>query len=457
MSAHGGFTLEELSNRSGASPQELREWRSLGLIGVATEETFGPEDIERARIIELCVQRGFGAEVISRAEAREKILRRYLDQVFPGGVSETYSLAETAEMTGLQAELVGRLWDTIASEDQSQRLHAEDVEMLRGWKVALDAGLPEEALFQIVRVYVESLGRVAEAEARLFHFYVHERLKDSGLSDLEVVAATRIASGRTRELIEPAVLYFHRRGRATALREDMLLHLAEYAGPVDRPHTPAQLRLAIAFLDLASFTPLTESMGDVTAAQVVERFSKLVREVVNRHHGRVVERIGDAFMLVFTEPRSAVACALEIDQRTTAEPQFTAVRGGIHFGPVLYREGGYVGSNVNIASRVAAEARRHQVLVTSAVRMETSGLPDVEFVPLGKHALKGVAEAPELFEVRARDRGRNSVAKVIDPVCGMELAPAEVAARLSVEGSERAFCSDTCLRKFVEAPERYRL
>jgi adenylate cyclase len=454
MSTHRDLTLEELSERTGASPQVLREWRSLGLLGATAEDRYGPEDAERARIIELCIRRGFGAEVISRAEARERILRRYLDQVFPSGVGVTYSLEDTARMTGLDTELVKRLWEAIRSEDPDERIHPEDVEMLRGWKVALDAGFPEEALFQVVRVYVDALGRVAEAEAHLFHFYVHERLKDAGLSGPQVVAATEVASGRMRELIEPAVLYFHRRGMARALREDMLLHLAEYAGPVDRPDTPAQLRLAIAFLDLASFTPLTESMGDVAAAEVVERFSELVREVVNRYHGRVVERIGDAFMLVFSEPRSAVACALEVDSRTTVEPQFTAVRGGVHFGPVLYREGGYVGSNVNIASRVAGEARRHQVLVTAAVRTEASGLPDVEFVPLGRRALKGLAESPELFEARAR--GRKSTAKVIDPVCGMELAPAEVAARLSVEGSERAFCSETCLRMFVEAPQKYR-
>src|SRR2546427_581624 len=93
---------------------------------------------------------------------------------------------------------------------------------------------PEEALFQVVRVYVDARGRVAEAEAHLFHFYVHERLKDAGLSGPEVVAATEVASGRMRALIEPAVLYFHRRGMARALREDMLLHLADYAGTVDR-------------------------------------------------------------------------------------------------------------------------------------------------------------------------------------------------------------------------------
>jgi YHS domain-containing protein len=37
----------------------------------------------------------------------------------------------------------------------------------------------------------------------------------------------------------------------------------------------------------------------------------------------------------------------------------------------------------------------------------------------------------------------------------MELRPAEVAARLSLEGQERAFCSDECLRQFVASPERY--
>src|SRR5437899_13020192 len=106
------------------------------------------------------------------------------------------------------------------------------------------------------------------------------------------------------------------------------------------------MQLAFVFLDLASFTSLTESMGDVAAAEVVARFSELVREVVNRHQGRVVERIGDAFMLTFSEPQTAVTCLLEIAARTAEEHQFPALRGGIHSGPVLYREGGYVGGNI---------------------------------------------------------------------------------------------------------------
>jgi len=108
---------------------------------------------------------------------------------------------------------------------------------------------------------------------------------------------------------------------------------------------------------------------------------------------------------------------------------------------------------VNIASRLAAEAERHQILVTSEVRREARDLPDVEFVRLAKRKLKGLSGSFELFAARAV--GEPEAGRVVDPVCGTEMGPAEVAARLSLEGAERAFCSEDCLRKFVVAPEKY--
>ncbi|HZR83377.1 MAG TPA: adenylate/guanylate cyclase domain-containing protein [Candidatus Binatia bacterium] len=205
--------------------------------------------------------------------------------------------------------------------------------------------------------------------------------------------------------------------------------------------------MAIAFLDLASFTSMTESMGDAAAAEVVSRFSELVRDVVVSHHGRLVEQIGDAFMLVFPEAGAAVSCLLGIGERAAQEDRFPALRGGIHIGPVLYREGGYVGTNVNIASRIASEARRHQLLVSAEVRRDVS-LPGIDFVPLGKRALKGLSDELELFEARLRSDARGT--RMTDPVCGMELTEIGVAARLSLEGRDVAFCSETCLRRYLE-------
>jgi class 3 adenylate cyclase len=66
------------------------------------------------------------------------------------------------------------------------------------------------------------------------------------------------------------------------------------------------------------------------------------------------------------------------------EPQFPAVRGAVHWGDVVYQEGGYVGSALNIASRVATDAAPHQIVVTAEVRQEVGGLSDVWFVPIGR-------------------------------------------------------------------------
>ena len=63
-------------------------------------------------------------------------------------------------------------------------------------------------------------------------------------------------------------------------------------------------------------------------------------------------------------------------------------------------------------------------------------------------------DALEVFEV-VRRTAVPATPRLICPVCGMELDAAEVAARLSLEGRERVFCSQRCLQRFVATPERY--
>ena len=112
--------------------------------------------------------------------------------------------------------------------------------------------------------------------------------------------------------------------------------------------------LRIALCDLAGFSSLTDAMGDQAAATVLERFAHIVRQSVGGWDGRIVKQI-DSFMVVFLEARLAGACALEIERLVAREPQFAAVRSGVHYGPVLYREGDYVGTSVNVAARFVAE------------------------------------------------------------------------------------------------------
>ena len=445
------LSVEELSAATGEPAERLQELRSLGLIRPDAGERFAPEDIERVRLVQFLERRQIPFETIARGERDEAVLTSVVDFLYPRGIGRRYSLAQAVDIVGLDADIARRVRDASASSDEP--MNERDVRMLEEAKVALDAGFPEAALLQLVRVYAETLGRVAEAEVRLFHFYVHEGLKATGLAGHGLLEGTKAVRNHMLPVVEPMIRYFHHRGLARSLRDDMLLHLTANRARRADGDPPTQLQLAIVFLDISSYTPITEVMGDAVAARIIVRLSELVRETTMRFDGRVVDRIGDAFLLVFPEPRSALMCALEIERRTAAEPQFPALRGALHWGDLVYQEGGYVGGSLNIASRVATEAKPHQILVTAAARGEVLGLSGVRFTALGRRQFKGLVEELELFEVRSDDVPGAERAR--DPVCGMETGPTEAAARLVVDGREATFCSEKCLRVYLEAPHRY--
>jgi len=449
------LSLEDLSRWTGEPPERLEQWRALGLIGGESGE-FSSDDLELTHLVQLLLRRGISLEAIARA-SRDlgPEMAAYIHLLFPQGVPHAYAVDDAAGLAGLDPDAVRRLSATVWPGRSVEWLAEDDITLLRTFKIAQEAGLPESAVIELMKVYADALTRVAEAETRLTGFFSPQPQKAGQTTPREAIGAYRAGIERLFPLAAPVVDYFHRKALLQASRLDVARNLAEQLGLATRSDVPGQMEVAVAFVDLSSFTPMTAEMGDLKAAEVLQQFSQLVRESAGRSDGRVVKQIGDAFMIVFPQAAPAVACLLEIERRVAGETHFPAVRGGIAWGSVLYREGDYVGSLVNLASRLAGEADRHQVLITPEVRKEAAGLPDVEFAPAGKHRLKGIADDIELFEARAAGSGVGE--KVIDPVCGMELGASEVAVSLTLDGIAHSFCSQECLKKFVREPEKYNL
>jgi class 3 adenylate cyclase/YHS domain-containing protein len=448
------LTIEELSRRTGETPKRLLKWKDAGLIGCPDEDCFRGIDVGRARLIHDMLHYGHSLEAIAAAARHsDSVFRRILDDVGERLSRPTYSVAEAAESAGVDVETARRLIDAAGIGEPGDMVTEDDLYFLRNCRIALEAGYPEEALAQILRVYADVMYRAAEVGARTSHFYIHQPIAEQGIPPAELMNKLEATFSRIQPLIEPALIYFFRKGHQRAEWEDLLMHLEEEAGLAEKAETPGQLRRAVMFVDLANFTPLAEAMGDVRAAQVLQRFASMVRAANVRCHGRIVKQIGDAFMIVFPECYSAVSCALEIEHRAAGEQQFPAVRAGLHWGAVLYREGDYIGSTVNIASRLAEDADRHQVLLTEDVWRRAHDLPGAQYIRLGPRHLKGLTAEVEVFE--ARNAARTESRRAVDPVCGMELSAEEAAARLTLDGHDHAFCSDDCLRKFVAAPDKY--
>jgi class 3 adenylate cyclase len=304
---------------------------------------------------------------------------------------------EVLASTDIDDTFAARAMRATGLSEQTE-LFDDDLEALHWMDRARRAGFPDDALIQLLRVYTDALNRVAQAENWLFHYYVHEQFRRDGLTGRDLMNATSMVSQSLVGLVEPSLLYFHRKAWERALRDDLILHLIEDASG-EPPPIPGTVHATTLFVDLSSFTTLTSALGDDAAARTLDRFSDLVRATAVRRNGKLVKQIGDAFMLVFTDPSEAVTFGLDVRDAATHEPDFPSVRIGAHHGDVLYREGDYVGSNVNIAARVAALAQRDQFLVTDAVRASAAQQSVARYAPLGPQQLKGIPEDTEVFRV----------------------------------------------------------
>src|SRR3990172_10572244 len=160
------MTLEELSARTGEPVEALRRWQELEIIGPPGSDAFRAEDVERARLVQLLLRRGISPEAIARVEKERLFLERYLEAIFPRGVGRRYSLAEAAELAGLELAVARQIWEAGGIVDQGDTLDEEDLTLLTGAKQVLDAGFPLEALLQVSRVFSDVLGRAAEAGTR---------------------------------------------------------------------------------------------------------------------------------------------------------------------------------------------------------------------------------------------------------------------------------------------------
>jgi class 3 adenylate cyclase len=76
------------------------------------------------------------------------------------------------------------------------------------------------------------------------------------------------------------------------------------------------------------------------------------------------------------------------------------VRAGLHTGEVELIGDDVGGIAVHVAARVAALAEGGEVLVSRTVHDLAAG-SGIPFEPRGRHALKGVADEWDLYEVRS--------------------------------------------------------
>ena len=115
------------------------------------------------------------------------------------------------------------------------------------------------------------------------------------------------------------------------------------------------------FADLRGYTDFVEGHG-AAAAALLTRYRALAREAIGRVRRRGDQDRGRQLLRRVQLGQQRGPCGLAIAgdaSRPTEHPdQPIRVGIGVHAGETVETEGGYVGSPVNIAARICAQARR---------------------------------------------------------------------------------------------------
>jgi adenylate cyclase len=389
------ISLSEAARRSGVPATTLKRWARERIVPVRRGR-WTATAAAQARVVARMRERGHSLEDLRDAGREGRLAFGFTEELFAGEAA-TVPLASVAAETGLEPELIERILAILGTpKGREQELTRADAEAIGRCARALSAGLPLVALLQLVRVYAQSMRRIADAEVRLFHLYVHEPLIRDAVPELEMAVEMGDLAGDILPLAAPLTEYLHTRYLHFFVEQDVVGHMESTDGADTAEIELGQVKITLCFIDLTGFTRYTEEEGDIEALDVIENFVATVESTLPPE-ATIVKTIGDEVMVVSPDAAGLAAWAVEFLGRFSERPR---PRVGIHSGDAVYRDGDYFGGQVNLAHRVVSRALAGEVLVTDTVLAAAADRGDLAFEPIGQVSLKGFPVPTELFLAR---------------------------------------------------------
>jgi adenylate cyclase len=290
-----------------------------------------------------------------------------------------------------------------------------------------------------------------EAGSGALEFPVLAELRDQGYSDYAAFAltfgdgtrnvltlATRRSGGfAARELQEMQILapllamsfeIFTARRTAVALLDTYVGHRAGaqiLRGAIQRGHGE-RIRAVIWFSDMRNFTALSDLRPTDEVIAALNAFYDALSGPIEEHGGQILKFLGDGVLAIFPVDDAAfdhITCrrALEAALATldamaklnrrraaTSLPRL-AHNVALHLGDIVYGNVGAaarldftaIGPAVNLTARLEALAASLNVPIVLSEAFAALAAESQRLVSLGRHSLKGVMAAPEIFTLAA--------------------------------------------------------
>jgi adenylate cyclase len=396
------FTRAEAAHRVGLEPAYFDKLEHAGLLSITSDGRLSRGQTRRAQIIHTLEQSGVPLEGLAAGltsgDVSLDFVENELYERFSALADETF--AEVAARTGVPFELLATVREAIglAPPTPADRVREDELKIIPFVELQVHFGFRPPAIERLLRVTGENMRRISEQEADWWRTEVLEPAAAAGATGealggrLSFEEQDRLVALANRQIL--AIYDARRAGAWTSNIIGMLEQALARAGL----HSKLERPPAICFLDITGYTRLTQERGDQAAAGLAENLNRLVQRAAMAHSGKPIKWLGDGVMLYFADPGKGVSAALDLVDDVPAAG-LPPAHVGLHAGPVLFQEGDYFGTTVNVAARIAEYARPGEVLVSQQV-VDAAASTGASFVEVGPVELKGVTGALQLHVAR---------------------------------------------------------
>lgn len=161
--------------------------------------------------------------------------------------------------------------------------------------------------------------------------------------------------------------------------------------------TSSRQLAAILFADIVGYTGLMQE-DEANALALLQKLRNKLEQVVDLHHGRILEVRGDGALCRFSSTLECVkaAIALQLDMQNNP---YVPVRIGLHTGDVIVSGDSIYGDGVNVASRMESFSIAGSIFISGRVYEDVKNQKDIQTLFLGMYSLKNVKEDIPLYAI----------------------------------------------------------
>lgn len=392
------YTSDGAAGKAGVTEETVVRYTKLGLVDAEGTGLYTDSDVRRMQVFRVLEQGGLPIEGVAQlmhsGDLSFDFIETAVQQVFAPLTDQTFQ--EVTDSTGVSLQILAAIRESLGnmSPDPGDLVGEDELRILKLVEYQIELGFRPPAIEQALRVYGESMRRIAETEAGWFRSEIEQPMLQRGQSPDDVGRFAAEFGARLGALSDEAVLAIYHRQQRHAWMQNVVTGMAiglERAGLFHRERSVP----AMCFLDITGYTQLTAERGDDAAADLAEQMKRIVERRAVAEGGRAVKWLGDGVMFYFASPKSAVEAAISM-VAAIADAGMAPAHVGVHAGPVVFREGDYYGHTVNLTARIGDFARPGEVLVSQTVVDEVVS-DEVVFTEIGPVELKGVGGEQVLY------------------------------------------------------------